>query len=327
MDRSPPRGAFGLLRNLSVLQTVENFVMLSMATFYLDTRNGLAHKSAGCTHSAYIAGEGRYANKTEVKIVIDKNLPHWATDGHDFFQKADLNERANGRSYRSLIFAIPHEAKDKTQWAEDLTAKFLGDKHAYRLAIHDDGHNPHCHLMFTERGRKDDLSPDKYFGRGNPKDRAMNHASWLDRAKETYLAEIRTVAPTYTPSFTKEPKIGPIMKQAGNTYEANRKKRIEEVEFLRRAKELLPKLDAYIAKLELAEQESAAGVASKSTYTPSITPIEIEPPIPPIGEPPLPKLESPPQAGSGQEITLNVDGFAPSRGVVISEPTASKFKP
>jgi hypothetical protein len=181
--------------------------------------------------------------------------------------------------------------------------------------------------MFTERGRKDDLSPDKYFGRGNPKDRAMNHASWLDKAKETYLTEIRTVAPSYTPSLSKEPKIGPSMKQAGNTYEVNRKKRIEEVEFLRRAKELLPKLDKYIARLELAEQESAAGVASTSTCKPPITPIVVEPPAPPIGEPPLPKLESPPQAGSGQEITLNVDGFAPSRGVVISEPTASKFKP
>jgi MobA/MobL family len=280
--------------------------MLSMATFYLSTRNGKACKGAGSTQSAYIAGEGRYADKTEVKIVIDKHMPQWATDGHDFFQKADLNERANGRSYRSLIFAIPHEAKDKTQWAEDLTAKFLGDKHAYRLAIHDDGHNPHCHLMFTERGRKDDLSPDKYFGRGNPKDRAMNHASWLDKAKETYLAEIRTVAPSYTPSLTKEPKIGPSMKQAGNTYETNRKKRIEEVEFLRLAARAVRALDVEIQRLELAEQESTAGVESKSTYTP---------PLPPTGEPPLPKLESPPQAGSGQDTVLNVDGFTPSRAI------------
>ena len=284
-----------------------------MATFYLNTRNGKACKNAGSTHSAYIAGEGRYADKTEVKIVIDKNLPQWATDGHDFFQKADLNERANGRSYRSLIFAIPNEATDKTQWAEDLTYKFLGDRHAYRLAIHDDGHNPHCHLMFTERGRKDDLSPDKYFGRGNPKDRAMNHASWLDKAKETYLSEIRTVAPSYTPSFTKEPKIGPSMKQAGNAYEANRKKRIEEVEFLRRAKELLPKLDKYIAKLELEAQESAAGVASKSTYTPPITPIVVEPAAQPMGAPPIPKFTSPRPLGFGLDTNLNSNGFVPSR--------------
>jgi hypothetical protein len=309
MDEPPPQGAFGLLRNLSVLQTVENFVMLSMATFYLSTRNGLASQNAGSTHSAYIAGEGRYADKAEVKIVIDKHMPQWATDGHGFFQRADLHERANGRSYRSLIFAIPHEATDKTQWAEDLAFKFLGDRHAYRMAIHDDGHNPHCHLMFTERGRKDDLSPDKYFGRGNPKDRAMNHASWLDKAKETYLAEIRTVAPSYTPSITKEPKIGPSMKNAGNTYEANRKKRIEEVEFLRRAKKLLPKLDAYIDRLELAEQESAAGVASTSTYKPPITPIEVEPP--------LPKLESPCPLGLGLDTNLNVGGFIPSGKLVI----------
>jgi hypothetical protein len=281
-----------------------------VATFYLSTRNGKACKNAGCTHSAYIAGEGRYADKAEVKIVIDKNLPHWATDGHDFFQKADLNERANGRSYRSLIFAIPNEAADKTQWAEGLAYKFLGDRHAYRMAIHDDGHNPHCHLMFTERGRKDDLSPDKYFGRGNPKDRAMNHASWLDKAKETYLSEIRTVAPSYTPSLTKEPKIGPSMKQAGNTYEANRKKRIEEVEYLRLAARAIRAIDATIERLELEAQESAAGVASTSAYTPPITPIVVEPPAPPIGEPPLPKLESPPQAGSGQDTVLNANWSA-----------------
>lgn len=285
-----------------------------MATFYLRTRSGLACKNAGSNHSAYIAGEDRYADKAEVKIVIDKNLPQWATDGHDFFQKADLNERANGRSYRSVIFAIPNEAKDRTQWAEDLTAKLLGDRHAYRLAIHDDGHNPHCHLMFTERGRKDDLSPDKYFSRSNAKDRAMNHSSWLDKAKVTYLEQIRTVAPTYTPSYTQEPKIGPNMKQAGNTYEVNRKKRIEEVEFLRRSAVLLPKLDAYIAKLELAEQESGAEVASKLTYTS------------PMEAPPIPKFISPSPVGHGLGTDLNSNGFVPSRIIVVSKPTISKPK-
>lgn len=143
----------------------------------------------------------------------------------------------------------------------------------------------------------------------------MNHASWLDRAKETYLAEIRTVAPSYTPSFTKEPKIGPSMKQAGNTYEANRKKRIEEVEYLRLAARAVRAIDATIARLELEAQESSAGVESTSTYTP---------PLPPIGEPPLPKLESPPQAGSGQDTVLNVDGFMPSRVENVTKPTVSR---
>jgi MobA/MobL family len=314
MDRSPPRGAFGLLRNLSVLQTVENFVMLSMATFYLRTRSGLACKKAGTNHSAYIAGVGRYSNKHEVIAVIDKNLPQWATDGRDFFQKADVNERANGRSYRSLVFAIPLEATDKTKWAEDLTAKLLGDRHAYRMAIHEDKNNPHCHLMFTERGRKDDLSPDKYFGRSNAKDRAISQKAWLVQAKKIYLAEIRTVAPSYTPSFTKEPKIGPSMKQAGNVYEANRKKRIEEVEYLRLAARALRAIDATIERLELEAQESAAGVASKSTYTP------------PIGDSPIPKLESPSQVGNGQETDLNSNGFVPSSFVVSTKHPVPRSK-
>ena len=285
-----------------------------MATFYLRTRSGLACKKAGANHSAYIAGVGRYADKQEVKTVIDKNLPLWATDGEDFFQKADLNERANGRSYRSLVFAIPNEAVDKTKWAEDLTAKLLGDRHAYRMAIHEDKNNPHCHLMFTERGRNDDLSHDKYFGRSNAKDRSISQKAWLVKAKETYLAQIRTVAPSYTPKFTHEPKIGPSMKQAGNTYEDNRKKRIEEVKYLRLAARAVRAIDATIERLELEAQESAAEVASKSTYAP------------PMGAPPLPKLESPPQAGSGQEITLNVNSFTPSRVVVVSTQLASKHK-
>lgn len=115
------------------------------------------------------------------------------------------------------------------------------------------------------------------------------------------------------------------MKQVGNTYEVNRKKRIEEVEFLRRSKELLPKLDKLIAKLELAEQESAAGVVSKSTYAPPIMPIVVKPPALPMGAPPIPKFTSPPQVGSGQNIALNSNGFRPSREVaLVSKPRFCK---
>ncbi len=139
----------------------------------------------------------------------------------------------------------------------------------------------------------------------------MNNASWLDKAKETYLSEIRTVAPSYTPSFSKEPKIGPSMKQAGDVYEAERNKRLKDVELLRWAERAVRAIDATIERLELEAQESAAGVASKSTYTP---------PIPPLGEPPIPKLESPPQAGSGQNIVLNASGFVPSRILKLTDP-------
>ena len=182
------------------------------------------------------------------------------------------------------------------------------------MAIHEDQNNPHCHLMFTERGRKDDLSPDKYFSRSNAKDRSISQKAWLVEAKETYLAEIRTVVPSYTPSYTQEPKIGPSMKQAVNTYENNKKKRIEEVELLRWAAKAVRALDATIERLELAEQESAAGVASKSTYTP------------PMGAPPIPKLISPLPVGRGLDTALNVDGFAPSRVVAVSKPTASRLR-
>jgi len=130
--RSPPSGG--------VAKHGIDPVILFMATNYLSTRTGTAGKGAGAKHAAYISGLDRYAEKDEVKTVIDKIIPaSVAKDGLEFFQKADELERANGRSYRSLIIAIPREAADKAAWAQTLVDDLLKDKHAYRLAIHDKG--------------------------------------------------------------------------------------------------------------------------------------------------------------------------------------------
>lgn len=220
-----------------------------MATFYLRTRTGLACKKAGQSHALYIAGLAQYKNKTEVQLVIDKNLPSWALNADDFFTKADSHERANGRSFRSIVFAIPNEAYDKEQWAQEFTQTILGDRHAYRLAVHipTGGHNPHAHLMFTER-RQSALPAETYFGRKNTKEKAFSGSKskqWLASAKSQYLALIRTICPTYTPPNKQEQKIGPNLFDAGAEYEIKRLQRYEEVLQLRACEQEL--IDVYMA--------------------------------------------------------------------------------
>ena len=137
-----------------------------MASFYLRVRNQLASKNIGGGHADYIAGQGYYQNKNEVAGVIDKNLPAFASNFKEFLEAADKNERANGRSYRSLIIAIPKEATDKMAWASEYADKLLGDAHAYRVAFHNDEGNPHLHLTFSERPSTSEslkFEPWKYF--------------------------------------------------------------------------------------------------------------------------------------------------------------------
>ena len=211
-----------------------------MATFYLRTRTSRASAARGASHADYIAGNDRYAHKDEVIAVIDCNLPSWAKDARHFFEVADSKERLNGRSYRSLIFAIPNEATDMVRWAQDYAEGLLGNRHAYRLAIHDKPNNPHAHLMFSERGvpaaLKRSLNQDEqknYFSQQNPKDREISKRGWLAKAKELYLRHIRRVCPTYFPANRFEPKIGPTLKDAGASYETKRQQRAAAVNAIR----------------------------------------------------------------------------------------------
>lgn len=211
-----------------------------MATFYLRTRTSRASAARGASHADYIAGNDRYAHKDEVIAVIDCNLPSWAKDARHFFEVADSKERLNGRSFRSVIFAIPNEATDMVRWAQDYAEGLLGNRHAYRLAIHDKPNNPHAHLMFSERGAPNELKQSlrqdeqkNYFSQQNPKDREISKRGWLAKAKELYLRHIRRVCPTYFPANRFEPKIGPTLKNAGASYKAKRQEREAVVQNIR----------------------------------------------------------------------------------------------
>ena len=244
-----------------------------MASFFLRTRSSLASKNRGASHCDYISGEGRYKDKEEVAYVVDKNIPAFAKDMREFLQLADKNESDSVRSYRSLIVAIPKECstvEDKKKWALDFTEKLLKDKHAFRLAIHDDPNNPHFQLTFSERQNTPDslkMTPKKYFSRCNKKDRAINGKEWLAGAKELYLDHIRKVCPNYTPEMVKEERIGPKWDKAGANYEAERQARLANVIAHRTARKEFKDLDLQI-KTEASTRKPAPPQPSLKPQTP-----------------------------------------------------------
>jgi MobA/MobL family len=184
-----------------------------MATYYLRTNTGRAASGAGKKQVAYISGLDNFSDKTEVIHVVDKHIPQTvAQDGKAFFEQADLLERANGRSYRSLIIAIPHEASDRLAWSQTFVDAVLKDQHAYRLAIHDNGgRNPHAHLIFCERGLTEGVTPKDFFSRKNAKVRGVSSKEWLKESKSVYLEHVRKLVPNYTPELRSDKKMTPAL--------------------------------------------------------------------------------------------------------------------
>ena len=107
------------------------------------------------------AGSTTIPSATPLVYTESDHLPSWAEDDpREYWDAADLYERANGRLYVSADFALPRDLDPKDQadlahaFAEELTAD---ERLPYTLAIHAgrdaDGHehNPHAHLMISER--------------------------------------------------------------------------------------------------------------------------------------------------------------------------------
>ena len=135
-----------------------------MAIYHLHVKTGSRHSGQSAEAKAdYITREGKYArDHAEVEHVEDGNMPAWAKDNpRQYWQAADEHERANGRLFREVEFALPVELRRHEQvklarrFAQDLTGE---ERLPYTLAIHrgesrDPGKpdNPHCHLMISER--------------------------------------------------------------------------------------------------------------------------------------------------------------------------------
>lgn len=197
----------------------------------------------GAAHASYVEGEGKYADRDDVRAVIDGNLPAWAGgDARRFFAAADANERKNGRAYLEVEAAIPREAADPVAWARDFTQALLGDRFPYRLAVHDreagdGGRNVHLHLMFSDRPSEGGhFDAQRFFKRnGSKKDRSWNKRDKVADVRALFAQLVRKVVPGWQqPAPAKpEPKIGPALPHAGERYRQVRAARLAEVEQIR----------------------------------------------------------------------------------------------
>lgn len=151
-----------------------------MAIGRLSMKVGKAGKAG--PHAAYIAREGRYANRLErgekLEATEAGNMPAWAQSNPlAFWQAADAYERKNGTTYREMEIALPREldAEQRAALVREFVRQEIGDRHAYQWAIHvptaaDGGEQPHVHLMFSERQRDGiERDPEQYFKRYNAK--------------------------------------------------------------------------------------------------------------------------------------------------------------
>lgn len=155
----------------------------TVAIYHLSVSSG--NKAAGQAAVAkldYILREGKYGrDRDEVARADSGNMPEWAEDSpRAYWQAADTYERANGRLYRQVEFALPNELGRRRQveavraFAAALTDR---DRLPFTWAIHrgkarEPGKpdNPHCHLILSERaGDGIARAADKWFRRANRK--------------------------------------------------------------------------------------------------------------------------------------------------------------
>ena len=148
----------------------------------------------------YIEREGRYAADGEEREHVEHgHMPAWAQDDpHAYWQAADAHERANGRLYSEVQFALPSEldASGRRALAGAFAERVCGgERLPYTLALHkgaaetpDKPDNPHAHLMFSERGN-DGIArtAEQWFKRYNAKEPeqggARDGAQWPGRAR------------------------------------------------------------------------------------------------------------------------------------------------
>lgn len=160
----------------------------------------------------YITRSGKYAEHGLDPAVYTESghLPAWASnDARAFWDAADRFEPANARLYISCHFSLPRglTADDRVELARTFSHELTDEERLpYSLAIHaglDEAgteHNPHAHLMFSERG--DDgiaRDPEGWFRRGKrkdpehsgaPKSQATHAPGWVRHARERWAGII-----------------------------------------------------------------------------------------------------------------------------------------
>ena len=130
-------------------------------------------------HTDYLTREGRYTHRAqELEQTWSGNLPSWAQSAKEFWDAADLYERANGRVYTEVVIALPRELSKEArrEVVNEFIDKEIGDRFPYTAAIHnpkalDGGEQPHVHIMFSLR-EQDGIERGKelFFKRANDRD-------------------------------------------------------------------------------------------------------------------------------------------------------------
>lgn len=176
-----------------------------MSIFHLHaaTGNRASSQSARACFE-YISRTSRYARRGDrLRFLTSANMPSWVSTALDYWMSADLYERANGRLYKTLEFALPRELSPNLQiaLAEQFVSSLFSQHELlpYTLAIHDGGgKNPHAHVMVSERVLDGyERSPKNWFKRaaslgkspeigGAKKTARLKPAEWLGAARETW---------------------------------------------------------------------------------------------------------------------------------------------
>jgi MobA/MobL family protein len=174
--------------------------------YHLSFRSG-SRANGSCARASYeyISREGEYTDGDRDPVIYTESdhMPSWAANNaREYWDAADLYERANGRLYVSADFALPRDLSsgDQIALAREFARELTRDERLpYTLALHSgrdaDGneHNPHAHLMISER-KNDGIDRDaaQWFSRANPtepsrggaeKTREIHGHVWMERAR------------------------------------------------------------------------------------------------------------------------------------------------
>jgi hypothetical protein len=178
----------------------------SSGCYHLSFRSG-SRAGGACARAAhaYLTRSDEYEDEERDPVVFTESeqMPSWAKDNpREYWDAADLYERANGRLYVSADLALPRDLSEEDQvavarsFARELTAE---ERLPYTLAIHAGrdangrDHNPHAHVMISERQNDGiERSKEQWFRRANradpdrggaTKSRTFHGREWMEKAR------------------------------------------------------------------------------------------------------------------------------------------------
>lgn len=180
-----------------------------MPIFHLCARTVSRGRGASAAAAAaYLLRLGKYAKAQHDPCVFSSsvNMPAWAAGPRqrlEYWRAADQHERANGRLFKSLEFALPRELNhaQRVTLAQEFCTRLArtdaGEPLPLLMAVHaGKGSNPHCHVMVSERAVDGhDRTPELWFSRaatkgkkpesgGSKKTKSLMPRDWLLATRE-----------------------------------------------------------------------------------------------------------------------------------------------